>query len=144
MSVKKLPPHAPLISRELLTRRVLLKCGAGIAVAAPAQALMPPNVRRVLAQGPPRRSSLADIKHVVLLMQESRSFDHMTKMTRLFPSRKACNSRVPSTRPTRPRRGNDSSELGTLVDCLEDALGGGGIFLADVLKNAGKVFRCGG
>jgi phospholipase C len=37
---------------------------------------MPPNVRRVLAQDLPREGSLRDIKHVVLLMQENRSFDH--------------------------------------------------------------------
>jgi len=43
---------------------------------------MPPNVRRALAQQRPQRpprgpqGSLRDIKHVVLLMQENRSFDH--------------------------------------------------------------------
>jgi phospholipase C len=37
---------------------------------------MPPNVRRLLAQGPPKKRSLGDIKHVVMLMQENRSFDH--------------------------------------------------------------------
>jgi phospholipase C len=37
--------------------------------------LMPPNVRRVLAN-PPKIGSLRDVKHVVLLMQENRSFDH--------------------------------------------------------------------
>ncbi|MGH7990832.1 MAG: alkaline phosphatase family protein, partial [Limisphaerales bacterium] len=33
-------------------------------------------VRRALASEPPRISSLKDIKHVVVLMQENRSFDH--------------------------------------------------------------------
>jgi phospholipase C len=61
-------------SSSLLTRRRLLKGAAGIA--AGAAVLMPPNVRRLLAQAPPRRGSLADIKHVVILMQENRSFDH--------------------------------------------------------------------
>jgi phospholipase C len=51
---------------ELLTRRRLLKGAAGIAVAAAAQSLMPMNVRRVLAQGPPQSGSINDIKHVVL------------------------------------------------------------------------------
>ena len=59
-----------------LTRRRLLKGAAQIAAAAAAGSLMPPNVRRMLAQGAPKNSSLADIKHVVLLMQENRSFDH--------------------------------------------------------------------
>ena len=59
-----------------LTRRRLLKGAAQVAAAAAAGSLMPPNVRRMLAQGAPKNSSLADIKHVVLLMQENRSFDH--------------------------------------------------------------------
>jgi phospholipase C len=35
---------------------------------------MPPNVRRALA-APAPAGSLRDVKHVVLLMQENRSFD---------------------------------------------------------------------
>jgi phospholipase C len=64
----------PLSSR--FTRRRLLKGAAGLAAVSAAGALMPPNVRRVLAQGAPRNGSLEDIKHVVMLMQENRSFDH--------------------------------------------------------------------
>ncbi len=56
-----------------LTRRRLLRNGAGMAAAA---TLLPANVQRVLAQQAPRRSSLDEIKHVVILMQENRSFDH--------------------------------------------------------------------
>jgi phospholipase C len=59
-----------------LTRRRLLKGAAQMAAAVAAGSLMPPNVQRMLAQGTPANSSLADIKHVVLLMQENRSFDH--------------------------------------------------------------------
>ncbi|HEX4231589.1 MAG TPA: alkaline phosphatase family protein [Bryobacteraceae bacterium] len=59
-----------------LTRRRLLKDSARLAAVAAASAFMPPNVRRVLAQDSPKLSSLRDIKHVVLLMQENRSFDH--------------------------------------------------------------------
>jgi len=58
-----------------LTRRRLLGSAAGIAAAA-ASADLPPNLQRALAQTPPRQGSLKDIKHVVLLMQENRSFDH--------------------------------------------------------------------
>ncbi|WP_370945972.1 alkaline phosphatase family protein [Amycolatopsis sp. cg5] len=58
-----------------LTRRRLLGSAAGAATAA-AATLLPPNVQRALAEGPPRRGSLRDIEHVVLLMQENRSFDH--------------------------------------------------------------------
>jgi phospholipase C len=58
-----------------ITRRRLLGSTAGMAAAA-ASALMPPNVRRALAEGPATNGSLRDIKHVVMLMQENRSFDH--------------------------------------------------------------------
>jgi phospholipase C len=59
-----------------MTRRRLIGSAARFAAAAAAAALLPPNVRRALAQDPPRRGSLKDVKHVVLLMQENRSFDH--------------------------------------------------------------------
>jgi phospholipase C len=58
-----------------MTRRRLLGSAAGVAAAA-ATALLPPNVRRALAEPTPNRGSLKDIKHVVMLMQENRSFDH--------------------------------------------------------------------
>jgi phospholipase C len=60
-----------------ITRRRMLKYSASMAAMAFASSLMPPNVRRALAQEPlARRPSFKDIKHVVLLMQENRSFDH--------------------------------------------------------------------
>ena len=59
-----------------LTRRRLLSGASRVAAAAAASALMPPNLQRLLALDPPRSGSLKDIKHVVLLMQENRSFDH--------------------------------------------------------------------
>lgn len=59
-----------------LSRRELLRSAGRLAVAAAASGLMPPNVRRMLAQQRPATASLRDIKHVVMLMQENRSFDH--------------------------------------------------------------------
>ena len=58
-----------------MTRRRLLGTAAGAAIAAAAN-LMPPNLRRVLADDKPAEGKLKDIKHVVMLMQENRSFDH--------------------------------------------------------------------
>jgi phospholipase C len=55
------------------TRRRILKNAVSLATAA---ALMPPNVRRALAMQQNRPGSLGDIKHIVILMQENRSFDH--------------------------------------------------------------------
>jgi phospholipase C len=59
-----------------LTRRRLLGSAARLAAAAAAAAVLPPNIRRALAQEPTKSGSLKDVKHVVLLMQENRSFDH--------------------------------------------------------------------
>jgi phospholipase C len=58
------------------TRRRLLG-GAAVTGAALASLALPGNVRQALADPMPagRRASLRDIKHVVLLMQENRSFD---------------------------------------------------------------------
>jgi phospholipase C len=61
---------------ELTRRRLLTTAGAATAAAFAAE-FLPANVRRALASGPPRGSGrLSDIKHVVILMQENRSFDH--------------------------------------------------------------------
>ncbi|KRD01844.1 MULTISPECIES: alkaline phosphatase family protein [unclassified Streptomyces] len=59
-----------------LTRRRLLGSAAGALGAAAALSLLPSSVQKAVAAGQPRRGSLADIEHVVLLMQENRSFDH--------------------------------------------------------------------
>ncbi|WP_055639145.1 alkaline phosphatase family protein, partial [Streptomyces griseoruber] len=59
-----------------LTRRRVLGSAAGALGGAAALSLLPPSVRRAVAAEPPRRGSLADVEHVVLLMQENRSFDH--------------------------------------------------------------------
>ncbi|MBA8927905.1 phospholipase C [Kutzneria viridogrisea] len=56
-----------------LTRRRLLGTAAGAALAS---TLLPPNLRAAMAAEPKHRGSLSDIKHIVILMQENRSFDH--------------------------------------------------------------------
>lgn len=61
---------------EAFTRRRLLRGTAQATSLAAASTLMPPNVQKLMAQTPRRAGSLRDIKHVVLLMQENRSFDH--------------------------------------------------------------------
>jgi phospholipase C len=60
---------------EISRRRLLQGLGAAGAAAFAAE-FLPTNVRRALAAGPPTGGSLRDIKHVVILMQENRSFDH--------------------------------------------------------------------
>ena len=70
------PPSSPASPvSEKLTRRRLMSGSARLAAATAAASLMPPNLQRLLAREPKTRS-LRDIKHVVLLMQENRSFDH--------------------------------------------------------------------
>lgn len=57
------------------TRRRLLGAAASTALLS-ACARLPPRVQRALTQPPPRPASLGEIKHVVLMLQENRSFDH--------------------------------------------------------------------
>jgi phospholipase C len=57
------------------TRRRLLEDGARLAATAFTYSFLPPSIQRALA-GPAPPASLKQIKHVVLLMQENRSFDH--------------------------------------------------------------------
>jgi phospholipase C len=61
-----------------LTRRRVLGGGTVATALAAASVALPGNVRKALASPPPFQGngSLKDIKHVVMLMQENRSFDH--------------------------------------------------------------------
>jgi phospholipase C len=59
-----------------MTRRRMLGSAATVGGLAAAATVLPPNVRKALAAGPPSNGRLSDIKHVVLLLQENRSFDH--------------------------------------------------------------------
>ncbi|HEY6787612.1 MAG TPA: alkaline phosphatase family protein [Trebonia sp.] len=70
-----MPENTPETSTPFTRRRLL---GGGAAVAAATAALsLPANVRKALAEPlPSKQPRLSDIKHVVLLMQENRSFDH--------------------------------------------------------------------
>ena len=61
--------------RDLWSRRRFLQTSAGVAGAAGAALALPPGVQRALAStGTP--GQLSDIEHVVILIQENRSFDH--------------------------------------------------------------------
>ena len=58
-----------------VTRRRLLTSAATGAGGVLASSLLPPALARAAAEGP-RQGSLRDVKHVVVHMQENRSFDH--------------------------------------------------------------------
>ncbi|HEX3832280.1 MAG TPA: alkaline phosphatase family protein [Solirubrobacteraceae bacterium] len=58
-----------------VTRRRLLSSAAAGAGGVLASSMLPPALARAAAEGP-RRGSLRDVKHVVIHMQENRSFDH--------------------------------------------------------------------
>src|SRR6201981_1331903 len=58
-----------------ITRRRLLSSAAVGAGGVAAFSLLPRALARAAAEGP-RRGSLRDVKHVVIHMQENRSFDH--------------------------------------------------------------------
>jgi phospholipase C len=62
--------------RTGLTRRRLLGASAAATALGAASLGLPANVTKALAATPPAGGKLSDIKHVVLLMQENRSFDH--------------------------------------------------------------------
>jgi phospholipase C len=58
-------------------RREFLRSSAGMAGAALALSMMPPAIRKALAiPAHDRTRSIKDVKHIVILMQENRSFDH--------------------------------------------------------------------
>jgi phospholipase C len=58
-----------------VTRRRLLTSAATGAGGLLASSILPPALARAAAEGP-RKGSLRDVKHVVIHMQENRSFDH--------------------------------------------------------------------
>ncbi len=58
-------------------RRTFLKHGAQAATLAGLSGLFPETLRRALAIEPDiRTGTIQDVQHVVILMQENRSFDH--------------------------------------------------------------------
>lgn len=65
-----------MTQNSFFTRRRLVASAAQLASMAAAATVLPLNVQKALAQTPNRSANLSDIKHVVLLMQENRSFDH--------------------------------------------------------------------
>jgi phospholipase C len=62
--------------RTGITRRRLLGSAAAVGGLTAATMALPANVRKAIAAPAPRGGRLSDIKHVVMLMQENRSFDH--------------------------------------------------------------------
>jgi phospholipase C len=57
------------------TRRQALQAGAAFGLSAAAAAALPPGVLRALA-APPAPGKLGDIDHIIISIQENRSFDH--------------------------------------------------------------------
>ena len=58
------------------SRRKLLGGAAALGGATAASLALPPNVQKALAAPAPKWGGLGDVEHVVILMQENRSFDH--------------------------------------------------------------------
>ena len=57
-------------------RREFIKKAAILAGATGMAGVLPPSIQRALAIDPPAGSTWLDAEHVVILMQENRSFDH--------------------------------------------------------------------
>jgi phospholipase C len=71
-------PHAQASGQPEVTRRRLLTSAAALSGVAAGTAVLPASLRRALAatlRDPPG-GSLLDIEHIVIAMQENRSFDH--------------------------------------------------------------------
>jgi phospholipase C len=62
--------------RPIITRRQVLRAGAATAAAGMLDALVPGGLLRALASVASPCASLSDIEHIVILIQENRSFDH--------------------------------------------------------------------
>ncbi|MFF9014613.1 phosphocholine-specific phospholipase C [Streptomyces sp. NPDC014870] len=58
-----------------MSRRKVLALGGGALGAAAAGSLLPPSLQQAIAAGPPA-GGMSAVRHVVILMQENRSFDH--------------------------------------------------------------------
>ncbi|MEU9995240.1 phosphocholine-specific phospholipase C [Streptomyces sp. NPDC050848] len=58
-----------------MSRRKVLALGGGALGAAAAGSLLPPSLQEAIAAGPPA-GGMSAVRHVVILMQENRSFDH--------------------------------------------------------------------
>src|SRR3546814_3449713 len=58
------------------SRRDFLKKAMMLSGAAGAAGVLPPSIQRALAINPALGSTYLDAEHVVILMQENRSFDH--------------------------------------------------------------------
>jgi phospholipase C len=69
-----MPDETPL--QTPISRRRLLQGGAALSAAAALAAYLPESVRQALAAPTTTPFSVSQIKHVVLLMQENRSFDN--------------------------------------------------------------------
>ncbi|MBV9024583.1 MAG: beta-propeller fold lactonase family protein [Streptomycetaceae bacterium] len=59
-----------------VSRRRLFRSAWGIGALASAASVLPPKLQRVMADPVRKTGDLDEIKHVVILMQENRSFDH--------------------------------------------------------------------
>src|SRR5262245_16659950 len=59
-----------------ISRRRLLSTAAAAGGAAAVGSLLPPSLHEAIAEIPVRRGGLRAIEHVIVLMQENRSFDH--------------------------------------------------------------------
>ena len=69
-------PHTDRVSRRTLLKGGLALGAAGTAGLAGLSSSAGASIERALALAPSNLPSLSDIRHVVFLMQENRSFDH--------------------------------------------------------------------
>jgi len=64
------------VSQGMQTRRDFLKLAAMLSGAAGVSGLVPESIQRAYAIAPEPGTTYLDAEHIVILMQENRSFDH--------------------------------------------------------------------
>ena len=90
----------------MTSRRNFLQTATGAGFAAAALAAFPPSIRRALAiPANNATGTIKDVEHVIILMQENRSFDHYFGTLKGTVSATASRSRW----PTAARSGSSSA-----------------------------------
>ncbi|MEW1724759.1 phosphocholine-specific phospholipase C [Streptomyces sp. NPDC093109] len=108
------------MSREI-SRRRMLALGSGALGTAAVGSVLPPSLRAALAAEPPA-GGLEAVRHVVILMQENRSFDHYfgtLRGVRGFGDRNAVE--LPSGEPVFAQPGAGASPAAVLPFPIRDA-----------------------
>ena len=107
------------------SRRDFFRKSAGAIGAASALTMLPPVIRKALAvEAAVDTGTIQDIKHIVILMQENRSFDHYLGALTLMEGRDDIDG-LTGKEVNYDNSGSPHSPLHLQEDCQLDPRGGG-------------------